>query len=664
MVIPKTGCDNPVAVKHLSVYFGLFVALLVLVGCGGGGGGGSSSNGGGGGNNSSDLGESKFTAEQRDAAMDRVADKYDQLGANPETSMEQLAEFVKTQPEFADAKANDGTVVAHFKDGRPFVFVDNFRGDVLHSPAPAEATLAASASPVPGKTPALLLQLGIPDTQYHTPYQAQISQMLAKRGYSVTSLPRIDIDTLKTAAQNLGVFYIHTHGAELWWHDQFDTREYAIWTDTEVTDETEVKYADDIRKGRLVYTRAKNHPVDASNYKGRYCITSRFVAAYITMEPRGLAYINACNSASEMSTLMPMAFKSKGAGLYIGYNAKTTAFGYETAAYFFDRLLGANIAEPPTPAGRVFKLDEVWAKLKTKSHTGESVDYLTDPLTGSSMIKMEFGTTMLTPNIKSLRFYYNDYMGIATDIPVGADDVKVTIDGQEFPYQWQNGQIMVKLDPDTKGYVMLEVNGHFSNKRPIVSYRGDVVYEQVLTPGVVGPMLTVTYHLHLRCDAYALRNEVDGPLLDSDRSFWAAMDSTASYAFSGSAGPATWSGSGTFPYYDHASVGNTFGSGGVVEATKKRIKLMANFYEPVATISGSGGSFNQIYAPAVAGYEFKDPLPVPGRENVMRGWYLELDDNLNIKPRNYEGYLAGVVAQRVHWQGMQASPAYVATTER
>lgn len=639
--------------KGICVSLGFLFVLFALVGCGGGGGGGSSS-GGGGVSTGDDLGPSQFTVAQRGAAMDRVAAKYDELGGTPATAMPALAEYMRTQPEFADAEVNDDTVVAHFKDGRPFLFLDNFRSDVGNT-IPADLPSAKSVAPIPGKVPALVLQLGIEDTQHHTPFRTQIAEILSKKGYSVTDSSVIEVDALK-AAPPMGVFYIHTHGAEVWFRDRFDSREYAIWTNTLVNDENELKYEDDIRNGRLIYTRSKNNPHPDPNYHGLYCITSRFVAAYLSMAPRGVAYINACNSASTMSSLMQQAFRSKGAGLYIGHDGKTTPFGYETAAYFFDRLLGGNIAEKPTPAGRPFKVDEVWAKLQQKKHTGETVNYLTDPVTQASVVKIDYGTTMLAPNIKFLRFFYNDYMGIATDLPVGADDVKVTIDGQEFPYQWQNGLIMVKLNSNTKGDVMLEVNGKVSNKRPITSYKGDVIYEQMLVPGVEGPKLTITYHLHLRCDAYAVRNELDGPLSDQDKSFYAAMDSTASYVFSGSVTGATWSGSGTFPYYDHATAGNTFGSGGLVETSHNRIRLMADFFEPVATISGNGGSIQQVYAPAVGGYEFNDNLPVPGRENVRRGWYLELDDNLNIKPRSYEGYLAGVVAQRVHWSGIQANP--------
>src|SRR5687767_11835319 len=79
---------------------GLFLALsaaLILAGCGGGGGGGGSSSGGGNGGGGGDIGDSQFTADQREAAMDKVADKYDELLlANPSTAMEELATYTKT----------------------------------------------------------------------------------------------------------------------------------------------------------------------------------------------------------------------------------------------------------------------------------------------------------------------------------------------------------------------------------------------------------------------------------------------------------------------------------------------------------------------------------------------------------------------------------------
>jgi hypothetical protein len=642
-------------------------ASLLLAGCGGGGGGGSSSGGGNSGGGG-DIGDSKFTAEQRDAAMDKVADKYDLLlQTNPSTAMEELATYTKTLPEFENAVAKDGTVVAHFKDHRPFIFADNFKGDARGVPAePANMEMTAP-TPVPSKFKAMLLQSNVDDTQGHTGYMAQMAEMLSKRGYSVTTIATIDVDTLKAAAQDLGVFYVHTHGARYWWHDMTDSREYGIFSDTRISDENEAKYTDDLKTGRLIYSRVKNKPMDPDGNRGRYCITSRFVSAYITLKDRGLAYVNACNSASSDASLLRQAFINKGAGVYIGYDGQTTDFGYEPAAYLFDRMLGANLAEAPKPAGRPFQLGEVWTKMALKKHAqNQGYNYLTDPVNGSTLLKFEAGLTMLTPNIRALKFIGRDQMLIVTDVPAGNTDVIVRIEGKEFPYVWQNGAIKVQLEKETKGYVQLEVEDRFSNKRPITSYKGVITYEQPIAPDGIGgdAKLTVKYNVHLRVDAYAIRNEVDGPLLNEGTPYYAAMDTTATYAYSGSIGPANFTGSGTFPFDHHAGPGNTFSTTGLVLANEKRMKIMVNFYEPVATIVSPVHSYDQIFAPNIGGWEFWDKLPVPGREIVYRGWYMNFDDNLNIQAKHYNGFENGLRMHTISWPQMHADPPYDPKVER
>jgi len=599
--------------------------------------------------------------------MDKVAKKYEELLAtNPSTAMEELATYTKTLPEFEAAKAIDGAVVAHFKDHRPFVFIDNFKSDVPGLPE-EPVSREAGATPMPGNKPALLLQSNLDDTQGNAPYMAKISQMLSKRGYNPTSATKIDVETLKSAGQGLGVFYIHTHGTRFFWHDVADSQEYGLVTDTLVNDFNEQAYEHDLRTGRLIYSRVKSKPADADGNRGRYCITSRFVSHYLSFQDRGLVYINACSAATQEASWMRGAFIEKGAGTFIGYNGKTSIMCYPVAAYFFDRMLGANIAEPPTPAGRPFKIDEVWQAMSLKKHAAfPDYNYLRDPVCESDLMRQEAGTELLVPNIKGLKFFYNNYMAIMTDVPFGSKDVQVTINGQKFPYEWIDGQLIVQLESDTVGDVQLEVNGWFSNKRPIVSWKGLVTYEQPIVPGGFQgtAKLTVKYNIHLRADAYEMRNKPDGPLVNNESPFYAAMDTKASYEFSGTAGPATWTGSGTFPYGQHPGPGNLFGVTRLVLANEKRIKLLANFWEPVATIVGNGASVEQPYSPNLGGWEFHDLLPVPGREIVYRGWYMELDDNLNIKAKNYDGYENGILMHSIHWPQMQANTGFNSEIER
>lgn len=632
----------------------LIVALLSLAGCGGGG-----VSLGSGGGSEIDLGPSKYSAAQRTVAMDAVGVKYEELlTANPATALEKLAEFTRQRPEFASAEVNEGTVVAQFKDGRVFVFLDNFKGDAVPRPEGRLITPTASV-PIPGRPTALVFQQDIDDTQGHKPFLGQISQILGKGGYNVVTSQSFDIETVKAAGVNLGVFYVHSHGAEFWWNDKFETREYALMSDTLVNANNDARYEDDIRAGRLIYNRVRSVRDADSVYKGRYAITSRFISKYVTMAPRGVAYINACNSASQMSQLLRQTFMAKGAGLYIGYSAKTTDFGYEPAAFFFDRTMGANIHEPPTPLGRVFTVSDVWQKMGEKKHRlSPNFTYLQDPVIGSSLLKFETDTKMLTPNIRSLRFFLNDNMGIVTDAPVASDDLKVMIAGQHVPHQVQNGLIMVHLEPSMAGDVWLEANDRKSNKRPIVSWRGVVDYEQPIAPGTgASAKLSVRFNLHLRADGLEVRSAVDGPLFDEGTPFYAASDSTATYTFSGSAGNASFSGAKTLAYGFPANATHPFSCTGYVLATEKRMRIYPTVFEPVATVTGPGGSFNQVYSPVPGAWEFWDQPAQPGREIISQGWVMDLDTDLSIKAKTYNGRIGGVTVSTIRWAQMTPSPA-------
>jgi hypothetical protein len=614
-----------------------------------------------------DLGESRFDAAARNAAIDRVAVEYERLlaagGARP---LDALATFVRAQPEFAAAGAEDGALWARFTDGRAFVFADNFRAlpapaapapptapGVAPAPAPASVvTASAVSSPLPGAPRALVVQQDLPDTAGHTPTLEKISASLEKRGYVVQRASSVSVDGLKVAARNLGVFYFHGHGARWYWGDGQETREYALLTDALVSEEGEARYAEDVRRGRLVYSYKREEREPGRKYSGRYALTGRFVSAYFSLAPRALVYLNACNGGSDAARHMREAFLDGGAGLVLGYAGNTTTLGYAPAAYFFDRLLGGNLAEPPSPAGRPFRVDEVWAAMAGKRHADEGfggVDYLTDPPNGSPLLRFGGATRALAPTIKALRFFRNDLMGVVTDAPLAGAQVRVG--GRVLPHQEHEGMLVVELGPDAHGDVVLEVDGVRSNARPVASWRGPVTLEQWMAPGVAGATakLTVTYQLHLRADALAVRRAVDGALEEEGTAFYAASDSTASYAFSGSVEGATYGGSGPLALAFPATPG-TFSATGLVHATEGRVRLAPLFHSVSGTVSVGG--FSTPVGPVAlqpAAFEYHDPAPVPGREVVGRGWFAPLSPDLSIAARTFSARVEGVEVARISW---------------
>lgn len=642
----------------------LLAGTLLAAGCGGGGTAlGSSDNSFG---NIIDLGPSQFTGTQRALAMDRVSKKYeDFMAVDPSTAMGRLASFVKTQPEFSSASVKTNTLICTFKDKRVFLFLDNFGEDVLGNRSSGSGMRdvegidsMAPAQAIPGSRKVLLMQSSVEDTQGHTNTLNDINTMFLKRKFAVTKSTNISVNGLKTLGKDLAVFYIHTHGAMYWWNNDTELRDYSLMTDTLVNDQNEAMFADDIRRGRLTYTRPRSIR-GQEDYKGRYCVTSGFIRQYVTMN-KGLVYINACDGGSIGATAMREAFMFNGAGAYVGYNGKTTAYGYVPAAYFFDRMLGANVVEKVSPNNRVFTLSEVWAKMGKKQQHGTS--YLQDPQNRIPLMKWENGLKLLTPNIKSLEFLEKDSVAIVTDVPPTEPDLKVFIAGVLYPHIVQNGKIVVRLKPTTQGDVVLDVNGHISNERPIISWRGPVKYEMWI--GASPAKLTVNYNLHLRADGYELRNEVDGEVSNGKVPFIAATDSTASYQFSGTAGNATWSGSGPLAYGFPASSATPFSCTGLVFAKDMNMRIQPTFFTCTATVTGPGGSFQQAYPPQAALWEFWDQPFKHGWEIISHGWIMRLDTDLSIQAKTYEGRASGQLLYRISWPRIAGTPVYDKETER
>jgi hypothetical protein len=626
-----------------------------------------------------DPGPSRYDTAERVAAMDRVELEYERLlAANPTTAITDLASFVRAQPEFASAGTGDGTVLARFNDGRGFLFLDNFKSNAKGpssqaargvqttlapvTPTATSLTPAAAASVLPANNRALLMRQDIEDTAANDSGMNKIQKSLEKRGFVVDRRNTITVENLKTANEP-SVLYIHAHGAEWYWDNEKEMTEYSIMTDTLISKDNDKQYQDDLKMGRLVYTRVRARRQDPNETtQGRYAVTGRFFAKYVKLAPRALVYMNACNSAETQAALFRL---SLGSGVYIGYDGGTTDFGYEPAAYFFDRLLGGNVAEPPKPHGRVFTLDEVWKAMPKRRHGQQpNVDYLTDPVNGSKLTRFGNGLKLLVPNIKSLRFPGQDHMVIVTDVPADEPDLQVKIGGKTVSHQPDPDGIRVQLDTSMQGDVTLEVRGLTSNARPITSWRVPVTFKAWMAPGSgESANLTVNFDLHLRADAYEVRDEVDGVLREEGNAYYAAMDSQARYAFGGTVGPASYVGSGNLRYHFTSGV-DTFSSTGYVHTLQRRMRLsplVCCLQGQIITPYGA----QDIQAGQGAAFEFNDLAnPQPGREIVLAGWFMDLEPDLSIRARTVSNTLAGVEMSTISWPKAAASPAYRDTVER
>jgi hypothetical protein len=227
----------------------------------------------------------------------------------------------------------------------------------------------------------------------------------------------------------------------------------------------------------------------------------------------------------------------------------------------------------------------------------------------------------------------------------------------------QDGMLIVKLPQGAAGNIEVEVNGIRSNPRPIVSWRGDLTYVNHLAPPLTAPgspRLTVTYHAHLRADPYGYRKEVDGPVEDdTPAAFYAAMDSTAEFAYSGTATATdgsgttvTFSGGGPLTYEPLASPALSFELVGSPHPSEGRFRIGPRFSTlPGKAVTSDGGEVDVLTPPGP--FEFVD-LPTPGVLNVFMGWYMPLEPDGSIAPRTWTFPAAEMF--RLSWPRIQADP--------
>jgi hypothetical protein len=542
-------------------------------------------------------------------------------------------------------------------------------GDAIASALAAPLGVPGSAV-LPGSRTARVLQQGIPEAASHPPTLNLITRALTARSYEASSSLGVEVGTLRSLPANLGVLYYHGHAGLF--SQAYSTKvdefaDFGIATDTIVTSGNEDAFADDVRLGRILYTTSVSDARDPNRTSGRgyYAVSGRFFEAYVKFAPGALVFLNACNGGHPLAAPFRAALFSKGVGAVVAWQGNITQDTYPAVAYFFDRALGANETEAPVPHGRPFTLDEVFAGMARKRH-GTGADYLTEPHNGSKLglYRNIPGTTLLAPNVKALRYLFNDFLGVVADLPAGTPTV--LLDGQPLgtPVE-QDGMLIVQLPQGSAGNVEVEVNGIRSNPRPIVSWRGDLTYVNHLAPPLAAPgspRLTVTYHAHLRADPYGYRKEVDGPVEDdTPAAFYAAMDTTAEFAYSGTATAtdgsgvtATWTGGGPLTYERLASPALSFEIVGSPHPSEGRLRIGPRFSPlPGKIVTSVGGEAEILVAPGPR--EFVD-LPTPGVLNVFMGWYMPLEPDGSIAARTWTWTSPDVELYRLSWPRIQAHP--------
>ena len=507
---------------------GVVTAAASAFGCGGSGGG----NGGG------KLPIGTITENDRHACLDAIQALLD---ANSGLTLDEQAAaalaFVRTRPEFVDSDIDEDGVWAFFVDAVPLFLLFNREPDP--NPIASLPELGERApTELPDNATAMLINTLGPAFTDVIPF---VKPLLQGNGYSTI----VDPGTVASlqAFNDDGIFFMYAHGGMpiipiLTPDGDFELgsngrprgrRVYGVWTSDVAVPGSVEAYRDDIDHGRLGIGMARHGTGQPGSPRSvrHYWFTPAFVDTYMNFGLDSLVWFNTCRSNSTISQAFVQSCINAGAGLFVGWNRRTTDGDCIACSKFvFDRLLGANATTPlENPPQRPFDYVEVWQNMAAQGLPSGLI---------YSVGSGEFG--LLAPTIAYILINEFDeeahLFGIFGN--PASNERQVTIGGVTATVKsWAKDKIIVDLPQagtGSNGDVQVIVRGHKSNIRQITEWRFDIAYDWLHTD--LAPLSTAgIFTLMFRADIGHYREHAGVPPLEPVR--WAVAKRSSSGGLTG-----------------------------------------------------------------------------------------------------------------------------------
>jgi hypothetical protein len=450
-----------------------------------------------------------------------------------------LLGYLAARPDIGAAGISPAqTVWAEFADGLPVVFTDS-RSANNSQPAAAPQAVAADGWPARGSSAGAQ---GIPNADNAYVISAipgnqavpLLTGWLSASGYSIVGggvLPGTVADFRNIS--DAGVLYVNAHGGQFTRAGTF----VLATSDSATASEAGTQEWQDYQDGLIILN------YDKANGYGTWVITAQFVDKYWAFAGNAFVFIDGCTSFGYGS--LPTDFKNKvlakGAAAYLGWSGTVGEwFASEAAAYFFDRVLGANDFVPENPPQRPFSFNKVMIWL------GENgLDFYTDSNDGTTAFlrldETHAASGILVPTIKRLVMdEANEELTVEGKFgPASSAGRKVTLGGQPaFVQSWAEDRIVLKLRAEQDAFadtVVVSVRDHASNAVPLTGWKGNFTYTvdagQIWAPGLTQE---VQCRLDFRADVHAYReNPGEAPTESKARFNHVARSSTCSFSMSG-----------------------------------------------------------------------------------------------------------------------------------
>jgi hypothetical protein len=651
-------------------------ALVLVIGACGGGSDGFRGFGGGSGDPPPASGP--LSVEQRALATGALADRFQQITGGSDTTTpaqwEELRAWVMTQPDFVDAGVGDQLLWARFRDGRYFLYTDNWRPLPTTPQALARAPTgvqdaALLKQDVPASADALLLADSHPDFADAGPVMTRMAAALKKREWTPSGQRSLSVETLKAQGE-LGFLFLTAHSGIF---GPTGEQQFAMITDDVVTIAKDFSYSSELEDTSLIYHRDRRG-WEKLGLKGnlRYAITARFVDRYLRFSPESLVILVSCNSGSPQASAFRDALRLRGAGTVIGWEGNSNPLAFPAMDLMVDRLAGTNAVDAVTPPNRAFNFKDVWEYLdKKKKLETPSVD-----AGGAAVPVRRFGGgfSLLQPVLAELEATGIDKLLLHGDF--GQQAATVTVGGKEFAATTSaDGKLLeVQLGPVDHGEVVVTSRKRKSNPRVLGSWRGQVTYKQTLEAACddVEFSNSMTINVHLRADAHAVRDEVDEQPRNSKRLVMAASDTKATWRADGSCSDRNgiierWSGTGELPLtlYDPRTFAPTSAQINLIHARIDAVERRFQFVvitgvTPLKTVQTSGDSDTEplFFSPELHGFfldengDFENLLPI--------GTFLPFSSTMAVTAGNHRKAQPALPREvlTIDWGAMPVAPAY------
>jgi hypothetical protein len=498
----------------------------------------------------------EITPEARMEILKACEEKFASLrGKAPAEKLKEMTDWLKEKPEFLEAgyDAEMKNAWGIFNDGRFLMIADNLQ--------PASVEEQKDFPPEGGRNEEIpnakkvLLMSGMGTAFYDPRFIINQYFLVSKTAYKAER-KKATVDELKAVNEEIGVFYLYTHGARAVLKDSLKYKgksiplEFsALWTSDSRSVENDNKFKDDLDSYRLGYMLADNdkNPFGKVMEDTHYAITDRFIEKYMSFGENSLLYVDACGSFTPKLANTFTRKAKKGRATYVGWTAPALIRDMHPAAHFlFGRMLGVDAGFPEgnreKPVQRPFDIDDLMTDLQArgfgKSTTDDGIATLRYSSTGV------FHPAILTPSIAYLKVDELDSKltinGIFGDDPrKNGGSAEVTVNGKNVTSidTWENEKIECTIPHKGNGAagdVIVKAWDHQSNAVPLTEWYVEFLW---LEKGQqVKREATIT--LHLRADVHRYRRkpgENDPKRVDDTTPYYVfAKDSKAIFTASGS----------------------------------------------------------------------------------------------------------------------------------